>query len=62
MQVVKNPSDPQSSAQGTAANAPRADEAAVKESSAAEENPTSGPTPTQKENASVEKDHPLDDY
>ena len=38
------------------------DEAVMKDSSAAEENQTSVPTPAQKENASVEKDHPLDEY
>ena len=47
--AVKDSSAPQSSAQGTVANAPRADEAAVKDSSnQAEGNISTDPTPAQK--------------
>ena len=52
--IFEDPSAPGSSA----ANAPLSGEAAPKDSSAQ----AAGPTPAQKENASVEKDHPLDDY
>ena len=61
--AVKDSSAPQSSAQGTTANAPRGDEAAVKDSSnQAEGNTSTHPTPAQKDNVVAEKENSLDDF
>ena len=60
---TKGQYDPQSSAQGTVANAPLVDEAAAKESSTqAEENPTAGPTPAPKDNVTTKKENSLDNF
>ena len=60
---MKNPCDPQSSAQGIATNIPLADKVVVKGSpTQAEDTPTAGPTPVQKDNVAAEKENSLDDY